>query len=120
MSYNKFLDEACELKDSHIKNFLPGGGFEQRSDALIDIWIKDKRYSELIAFIQENWDSGKWDKFFEPLEKHLIGNKLKKELIKFWKGILRHRFSSLWDWDKEFGRKTEYWVEVKKLLNVKN
>lgn len=107
MSYGKFLDESGDLNDWRRKNNLPDQHYEQTFADLRDIWIKDKRYSELIAFIHENWDSGQWNEFFEPLEQHLIENKLEKEFIKFWKGILRHRFSSLWDWVKECGRKTE-------------
>lgn len=114
MSYGKFLDESGGLNDWRKKNNLPDQHYEQTFADLRDIWIKDKRYSELIAFIHENWDSGQWNEFFEPLEKHLIENKQEKEFIKFWKGILRHRFSSLWDWNKEFGRKTEYWDGSKK------
>ena len=109
MSYGKFLDESGDLNDWRRKNNLPDQHYEKTFADLRDIWIKDKRYSELIAFIHENYDSGQWDEFFEPLEKHLIGNKLGKEFIKFWKGILRHRFSSLWDWNKRFHQKTKYW-----------
>ncbi len=114
MSYGKFLDESGDLNEWRRKNNLPNQHYKKTFGDLRDIWIKDKRYSELIAFIHENWDSGQWDEFFEPLEKHLMENKLEKEFIKFWKGILRHRFSSLWDWNKEFGRKTEYWDGSKK------
>lgn len=109
MSYGKFLDESGDLNEWRKKNNLPNQHYEKTFADLRDIWINNKRYSELIAFIHENWDSGQWDEFFEPLEKHLIENKLEKEFIKFWKGILRRRFSSLWNWNKEFGRKTEYW-----------
>lgn len=114
MSYGKFLDEVGHYYQERKKNNLPDQDWELNRNYVRDKWIEQKRYSELIAFIHENWDSGQWDEFFEPLEKHLIENKLEKEFIKFWKGILRHRFSSLWDWKKEFGRKTEYWDGSKK------
>ncbi|WP_157503036.1 DUF4240 domain-containing protein [Mangrovimonas xylaniphaga] len=48
------------------------------------------------------------------MENHLLENKLEKEFIKFWKGILRHRFESLWEWHKELGKKTKYWDGTKK------
>ena len=114
MSYGKFLDEVGHYYQERKKNNLPDQDWELNRNYVRDKWIEQKRYSELIAFIHENWDSGQWDEFFEPLEKNLIENKLEKEFIKFWKGILRHRFSSLWDWNKEVGRKTEYWDGSKK------
>lgn len=114
MSYGKFLDEVGHYYQERKKNNLPEQDWELNRNYVRDKWIEQKRYSELIAFIHENWDSGQWDEFFEPLEKNLIENKLEKEFIKFWKGILIHRFSSLWDWNKEVGRKTEYWDGSKK------
>ena len=84
MSYGKFLDESGDLNEWRRKNNLPDQHYEKTFADLRDIWIKDKRYSELIVFIHENYDSGQWDEFFEPLEKHLIENKLEKEFTKFW------------------------------------
>jgi len=114
LSYGKFLDESGDLNGWRRKNNLPDQHYRKTFADLRDIWIKDKRYSELTAFIHENWDSGQWNEFFEPLEKHLVENKLEKEFIKFWKGILRRRFSRLWSWNKKFGKKTEYWDGSKK------
>lgn len=84
MSYAKFLDS------------------EGTFDEIRDRWISEKRYSELSAFIHENWDFGQWDDFFEPFEKHLIKEKQIKEFKKFWKGLLRHRLNELWDLLKEY------------------
>ena len=114
MSYGKFLDEVGELIDSRKKSNLPDQSFEKSEEELRDIWIKNGRFSELIAFIHENWDNGQWDDFFEPLESYLIEKRLEKEYIKYWKGILRHRLSSLWDWNKEFGRITDNWDGTQK------
>ncbi|KGL59085.1 DUF4240 domain-containing protein [Polaribacter sp. Hel1_85] len=114
MSYGIFLKEVDNYFDEREKLGLPKQTWEQNEIYVRDKWIKEKRFSELIAFIHENYDSGQWDEFFEPLEKHLIENKLEKEFIKFWKGILRRRFSSLWHWNKEIGEKTEYWDGAKK------
>lgn len=114
MSYGKFLDESGELNEWWKKNNLTDQHYEKTFEDLRDIWIKDNRFSELIAFIHENWDNGQWDKFFEPLENYLIENRLEKEYLKFWKGILRHRFSSLWERNKEFGNKKNAWDGTQK------
>ncbi|VBB47970.1 hypothetical protein TRIP_D430022 [uncultured Paludibacter sp.] len=97
MSYGKFLDESGDLNKWRKKNNLPDQHYEKTFADLRDIWIKDKRYSELIAFIHENWDSGQWDDFFEPLESHLLENNIKNEYKIFWKGLIRNRLMSLWD-----------------------
>lgn len=114
MSYGKFLDEVDNYYNEREKLDLPKQTWEQNEIYVRDKWIKNKKYSELFSYIHENYDSGQWDEFFEPLEKHLIENKLEKEFIKFWKGILRHRFSSLWDWKKSFKEKNESWDGAKK------
>jgi hypothetical protein len=100
MSYSKFLDS------------------EGSEEEIRDRWIIEKRYSELSAYIHDNWDLGQWDVFFEPFEKHLLENNLEKEYVKFWKGILRNRLEILWDWNKEFGKKTEDWDGTKKTLKA--
>lgn len=96
MSYAKFLDS------------------EGTFDEIRDRWISEKRYSELTAFIHENWDSGQWDKFFDPFEKHLIEQGLLKEYKKFWKGLLRHRLNDLWYLVKEFKKEK---IEMGELNN---
>jgi hypothetical protein len=95
LSYGKFLDEVCELN-------LPNNGWEKNQAYIRDKWVEQKRFNELFSYIHENWDSGQWVEFFEPLEKHLIRNQLEKEFIKFWKGLLRHRLSDLWYSKKEY------------------
>ena len=105
MSYGKFLDEVCDLD-------FPNKNWEQNQAYIRDKWIEQKRYNELFSYIHENWDSGQWVEFFEPLEKHLIQNKLEKEYTKFWKGLLRHRLSDLWYSKKEYS--DEYTFEQQK------
>lgn len=114
MSYGKFLDEAGELYRVRSKNNSANIDIDKIHEETRDIWIKNKRYSELIAFIHENWDSGQWDEFFEPLENHLIQNKLEREFIKFWKGLIRIRVNDLWDYlkyYKESGNCYQNWTE---------
>jgi hypothetical protein len=114
MSYGKFLDEANDLIEWRKKNNLPDQHYRKTFADLRDIWIKNGRINELIAYIHENFDGGQWDDFLEPVEDYLLENKLEKEYIKFWKGILRHRFRSLWDWNKNFNNKNEYWNGAQK------
>jgi hypothetical protein len=114
LSYGKFLDEVGQYFEERKKSNLPEQTWDQNEIYIRDKWIKENNLIELISYIHESYDNGQWDEFLEPLEKHLIENKLEKEFIKFWKGILRHRFTLLWDWKKEFGRKTEFWDGTKK------
>ncbi|WP_040254731.1 DUF4240 domain-containing protein [Psychroserpens mesophilus] len=114
MSYGKFLDEVGQYYQERKKSNLSEQSWEQNRDDTRDKWIEQKRYSELIAFIHENWDSGQWDEFFEPLEKNLIENKLEKEFIKFWKGLLRIRVNDFWTYlkyYKESGNRYQNWTE---------
>ena len=81
-----------------------------------DIWLKDERFSELIAFVITQWDDGYWRDFYEPIEENLINNKREKEYIKFWKNILNNRLETLWDWKKEWGKITEFWNGTEKTI----
>ena len=96
MRYGKFLDELGDLYEWRRKNNLPDQHYKKTFADLRDIWIKDKRYSELIAFIHENWDSGNGDDFFNPLSTHLIKENELSYYKKLWKGVLRHRINNLW------------------------
>ena len=96
MSYGKFLNEAGDLNVSREKNNLPSQDYDKTLEDLRDIWIKDKRYLELISFINENWDSGNGDVFVKPLSSQLIKEKEIQHFKKLWKGILRHRINGLW------------------------
>ena len=96
MSYGKFLDESGDLTKWREKNNLPKQNYEKTFEDLRDVWIKEGRYSELTAFINENWDSGNGDDFVKPYSEHLTQNGELSQFKKLWKGILRHRISSLW------------------------
>ena len=96
MSYGKFLDESGELSKWREKNNLPEQNYEKTFEDLRDIWIKDGRYSELTAFINENWDSGNGDDFVKPYSEHLTKSGELSQFKKLWKGILRHRIRNLW------------------------
>lgn len=120
MSYGIFLKEVDKYFDEREKLGLSKQTWEQNEIYVRDKWIKEQRFNELISFIHENWDSGQWDEFFEPLEKHLIENKLEKEFLKFWKGILRIRIKDFWQflkYYKESGNKYQNWT--KRITNQK-
>lgn len=90
------MDESGKLARWREKNKLPKQHYEKTFEDLRDIWIQDGRYSELTAFINENWDSGNGDEFVKPFSEHLIKNKELSQFKKLWKGILRHRIGDLW------------------------
>ncbi len=96
MSYSQFLKEARKLQDSLQKEGVKNISYDRAWELLRDIWIKDKRYNELINYINENWDSGNGDVFFNPLSQQLIKEKELQYFKKLWKGQLRHRFYSFW------------------------
>lgn len=97
MSYGKFLDESRVLDNRRREKKLPYQDYEKTFVEVRDIWIKDERYAELIAFINENWDSGNGDDFFRPLSAHLLKTKELRHFKSLWKGILRHRMRSFWN-----------------------
>ncbi len=96
MSYGKFLDELESLFRSRKQNNLPQQHYKKTFADLRDIWIEDCRYSELNAFILENWDSGNGDDFVNPYSQHLIQSGEIGHFKKLWKGILRIRMNKMW------------------------
>lgn len=119
MSYGKFLDESGDLIKWREKNNLPQQNYEKTFADLRDIWIKDGRYSELTAFINENWDSGNGDDFVKPYSQHLIESGELSHFKKLWKGILRHRIGKLWrDYDYLKGSKPNVTLEEIKSQNL--
>jgi hypothetical protein len=96
MSYGKFLDELESLFRSRREKNLPQQHYKKTFADLRDIWIKDGRYSELNAFISDNWDSGNGDDFVNPYSQHLIQNAEIGHFKKLWKGILRRRMNKMW------------------------
>lgn len=97
MSYSKFGQELSDLYKFRKENNIP---FDLINEELRDTWIKDKRYSDLTKYINENWDSGNGDGFVKPYSEHLIKNWELSQFKKLWKSFLRHRTSNLWrDYD---------------------
>ena len=97
MSYTKFLDAADEHALWRKKNNLPQLHYETLFSEVRDQWIQEKRYGDLIGFINENWDSGNCDEFADPLFRELIRSREKMYYKQLWKGIVRHRLFRLWD-----------------------
>lgn len=114
MSLNKFLDEACALYDLKKHQNLSGFDIYQCEDEVINSWINSKRYNDLIRYACENFNTGQWHNHLTLIEKEFIENKLEKEFIKLWKNVLRFRFETLWEWNKDFGKKTKYWDATEK------
>lgn len=96
MSYSKFLNAAEEYSRQRKNKGLPILHYEKSFENVRDLWISEKRYSELIAFILENWDSGNCDDFIEPLRMVLIKEKEIQNLKKLWKGVIQYRLNKLW------------------------
>lgn len=120
MSYGKFLDETGDLTKWREKNNLPQQDYRKTFEDLRDIWIKDGRYSELTAFINENWDSGNGDDFVKPYSRHLIESRELSHFKKLWKGILRHRIGNLWrDYDYLKGTKPKATLKEIKSQNLR-
>ncbi len=97
MSYSTFQKEASVYTKWRSNNKLPYLDIDEIDKIIRDKWIDEKRYNELISFINENWDSGNGDEFAKPFSNHLLNN---QELIfykKLWKGILRNRMNVLWN-----------------------
>lgn len=96
MSYGKFLDDWAKHSKWRDKNNLAYQTMEEGFAEVRDIWLVDKRYNELIAFIIENWDSGNCDHFSRPLSILLLDNKETNLFKRLWKGIIRNRLEKLW------------------------
>jgi hypothetical protein len=100
MSRTKFIKETTDCFYFRQKNNLPVHISEFSIDKFIrDKWITENRHNELISHILDEWDNGDFNDhtdFIEEYEIHLLKNKLSKEFIKLWKGILRIRIESLW------------------------
>jgi len=97
MSYTKFLDAADKYALWRKKNNLPQLHYEALECEVRDKWIQEKRYADLIGFINENWDSGNCDEFAGPLFTELIRSQEDIYYKQLWKGIVRHRLYRLWN-----------------------
>ena len=114
MSLNKFLDEACSLFEFKKKENIAEFNIYGCEDEILNKWINEKRYNDLCNYASENFNKGQWDTHLATIEKAFLRNKQDKYFIKLWKTILRYRFESLWDWNKDFGKKTKYWDSTEK------
>ncbi len=75
------------------KNNLPHIHYEKVFEIIRDDWIKKGKINALIKFICDEFDSGQWDKFHKPLEKHLLSEKKIHQFKKFWKELLQIRIN---------------------------
>lgn len=100
MSRTKFIKDTTDYFYWRQKNNLPVHISVFNIDKFIrDKWISENRHNELISYILDEWDNGDFNEhtdFIEEYEIYLLKNKLSKEFIKLWKGILRIRIESLW------------------------
>ena len=111
MSYSKFQKEAGKYSKWRDKKGLPYLEYEKVDEIIRDKWIKEKKYTELIAYVLESWDSGNCDYFSDTIAKHLIENKKNRFYKLLWKGILRNRIDSLWNhFDED--------ISIQKILNT--
>ena len=117
MSYGKFQKEVEVYSNWRRKNNLPNLDWKKVDEIIRDKWISDKRYKELIAFINENWESGNGDDFVRPLSKHLIDNKELNFYKRLWKSILRNRLEKLWS-QVEYQRSNYPSITLNEILNT--
>jgi hypothetical protein len=101
MSRTKFLnelDDYLEKKNDDKKHET----IEELFTEVGRIWIRDKRFKELISFIHDEYDTGQFTPFISEVENALLQQNLLQEFKVLWKGILRMRIERLWDWKKYF------------------
>jgi hypothetical protein len=96
MSYSKFNYDVNEHIKWRNNNNIQRHHYGEDAEYVRDVWIKDKRYKELISYILENWDSGNCDDFIPPLLKALIDQNETQQFKRLWKGIIRYRVQNLW------------------------
>lgn len=95
MSYSKFLDDLNDFyKDRHERGLKDRPSLEEANFVVRDQWLNAGRYSELISFILESFDSGNCDEFMKPLLESLIKNEDSRSYKRLWKGVLRHRIET--------------------------
>lgn len=97
MSYTKFLDALGQYITKREQDNLPTQSINKDREDVRDIWIRERRYKELISYILENFDSGHCDNFIKPLETALIKEQNLSLYKQLWKGVIRHRLNDLWN-----------------------
>jgi len=72
MSYQRFLSELEAQIVERRKSGLPSLGNDEYLYAARDVWLGQRRLSELVSFTLQNWDSGNGDEFMRPLIDALV------------------------------------------------
>jgi hypothetical protein len=121
MSRTKFFDAADVHSEWRKKNNLPQIHYLELFAEVRDKWIEEKRYGELIAFINDEWDSGNSDDFMAPLEIKLIDDKEVTYFKELWKGMIRHRLNRLWNhYKRVMERDPKVTSELIASINIKD
>jgi len=72
MSYQRFLSELEAQIVERRKSGLPSLENDEYLYAARDVWLGQRRLSELVSFTLQNWDSGNGDEFMRPLIDALV------------------------------------------------
>jgi Protein of unknown function (DUF4240) len=120
MSYRKFVDEAASYLDLREKDNLPGLTMDEAFAHIRDKWIVEKKYSELISFIVENWEGNDCDDFIRPWSNVLIETGERTIHKQLWKSIIKKRVSTLWMYLRFLKEAApEATIETIKILDLK-
>ena len=96
MSYSLFNREWVQRNKERDKMKLPYLTWDEANEIIIDNWMKQKKFSEIVNYVLENWDTGNGDKIALPILDKFIEQKEVSFYIRFWKGILKQRMENVW------------------------
>lgn len=106
MSYAKFLDDLNDEMGRLIGEEGSGGAKRSSADhqslmkraheRVFNSWLNQERFSELIAYLHSNFDTGGGDEWIVPLSDVLVKRRLVRELKRLWRGVIATRTKRFW------------------------
>lgn len=93
MSRKEFFADWDKIDNERKKQNLPLLKYRKIWEIVRDNWIETGKINALIKFICDEFDSGQWDEFHEPLERHLISTGKIQQFKYFWNELLRIRIN---------------------------
>lgn len=89
-AHSEFYDEVYGLINKKNK------GFYESRDLIRDKWVKEKKYSELISYILDDYGSRNCIEFMTPLVKQLTEENKLKLYKRIWKPVIRYNAKNFW------------------------